>query len=296
MASIQKRVLWHVNRSPLKHVVKRLKLSLNGGEVRRRRELLSQVADAEPVAKFLKALERDGYVILDDLVPLQARQALLEAAEELVRSNVTSSNAFESNKSALWSHLIERAMTGGQLSADHAMTRFALLPEVIVLVSRMFGMVPRLDYVTVTHSVPVEEELAYSQLWHRDHDDVRVLKLFVYLTDVSDENDGPFSFIPAQYSDLEDFTIRSHRRDDELPAKLGFPNSMKAILGPKLTCFMVETTRCLHMGSRVAPGHSRLMYTATFFAPPRVFPEPDRVFFRVDSPLDEIEKAVIVPG
>jgi hypothetical protein len=294
MSSIKKRVLWHINRSPLKHVVKLAKSSFDGRDIRRRRELSYQLAGMENITAYAEALKRDGYVVLDTLIPLAARQDLLDATDLLARSNGQSRKAFDSGKSSLWSHLVEKAMSDGQLSADHAITRFALLPEVTGLVSKAFGMVPRLDYVTVTHSVPVDGELAYSQLWHRDHDDVRVLKMFVYLTDVADENDGPFSFIPGSHSDLENFSMRSHRRDDELPAKLGYPQSVKAIMGPKLTCFMVETTRCLHMGSRVAPGHSRLMYTATYFAPPRVFPEPTQGFFRVDIPLGEIEKAMLV--
>jgi len=41
---------------------------------------------------------------------------------------------------------------------------------------------------------------------------------------------------------------------------------------PRLTSFMVDTAKCLHMGSRMAPGHGRLLYTATFFAFPRMYP------------------------
>ena len=41
---------------------------------------------------------------------------------------------------------------------------------------------------------------------------------------------------------------------------------------PRLTSFMVDTAKCRHMGSRMAPGHGRLLYTATFFAFPRIYP------------------------
>ena len=60
---------------------------------------------------------------------------------------------------------------------------------------------PQLSDVLLTLSQPTENKpLSYSQLWHLDHDDKRVCKLFIYLTDVRDTKDGPLTFIPAPSS------------------------------------------------------------------------------------------------
>lgn len=55
-------------------------------------------------------------------------------------------------------------------------------------------------------------------------------------------------------------------------------DSAQAIRAPRLSAFMVDTARCLHMGSRVAPGHERLLYTATYISIPRLYPEPPPCF------------------
>jgi len=49
-------------------------------------------------------------------------------------------------------------------------------------------------------------------------------------------------------------------------------------MAPRLTEFMVNTSRCLHMGGRVAPGQERLLYTTTCFSLPRFYPEPTSRF------------------
>lgn len=155
----------------------------------------------------------------------------------------------------------------------------------------MFGEVPLLDYVLLTLSHSNYQDLSYSQLWHRDHDDVRTIKLFVYLTDVQSESDGPFTFLPGPVSDRFGFSLRSHRRDDEILPKVR-AGEVRTVIAPRLTTFMVETSRCLHMGSRTAPGHSRLLYTATYITVPRLFPEPPPRF-RLSGLETELERCVL---
>ena len=295
MASLSKRVLWHINRSPLRHGVKTIKRLAGQGDISHRRRLAELFPADDHGEKIVADVERDGFVLLDDYVSTELRTRLLEATEQLIAADDASERIFVSGKGSLWAHLVERAMEDGQLPSSHFYARFALQSEIVRLLTRLFGMVPRLDYVTVTHSLPMAGEPAYSQLWHRDHDDVRVIKLFVYLTDVNTVEDGPFSFLPAQISDRLGFSLKSHRRDDQLPTSINVASAKREIVGPRFTCFMVETSRCLHMGSRVAEGHQRLMYTATYFAPPRVFPEPRRAFFRADPAADVIERALLIP-
>ncbi|BBB12190.1 hypothetical protein [Sphingopyxis sp. FD7] len=295
MASLSKRLLWHVNRSPLKHGVKAVMQLAGQGDLPRRMRLARQLPVDERTERIAIDFERDGFVMLGDYIPEVQRSRLRDVTDDLIAAEKASERIFADTKSGLWSHLVERAMENGQLPSGHFYAQFALQDEIIRLVTRLFGVVPRLDYVTVTHSAPMVGEPTYSQLWHRDHDDVKVIKLFVYLTDVNTVEDGPFSFLPGPCSDRIGFSFKSHRRDDQMPRAVNIIDARREILGPRLTCFMVETSRCLHMGSRVAAGHERLMYTATYFAPPRVFPEPTRTFFRVDNAADEIERAFLTP-
>ena len=70
--------------------------------------------------------------------------------------------------------------------------------RVLAIVNRYMGMFARLKSFDLWHNVPVKDPNApeiSSQQWHRDYDDRRLVKLFVYLVDV-DESMGPFTYLP----------------------------------------------------------------------------------------------------
>lgn len=163
-------------------------------------------------------------------------------------------------------------MQDGRLSADNIFVQYALQPAVVNVIASALGEIPWLDYVLLSYSQHTGEELKSSQLWHRDHDDVRVVKLFSYLTDVEEDGDGPFTFLPRQSTDKFGYPLLgSHFPDDQVFEKVP-RGDVKVMKAPCLASFMVDTAKCLHMGSRMAPGHGRLLYTATFFAFPRMYP------------------------
>lgn len=61
------------------------------------------------------------------------------------------------------------------------------------------GAVPKiLDVSAWISTVPVTTDVDPAQRWHRDLDDWRACKLFVYLTDVGPEN-GPHQFVPGSH-------------------------------------------------------------------------------------------------
>ena len=172
------------------------------------------------------------------------------------------------------------------LPLENPFVAIAPQPELVSVVAAAMGEVPRLYYVLLTLSLSTNKELSYSQLWHRDHDDTKVIKLFFYLTDVLSPEDGPFTFIPTQASDKLGFRIKSHLSDDQIDHWIS-KTVVTAMYGSRLSAFMVETSRCLHTGSRVALGHERLLYTATYISAPRLYPEPPPRFLLdgEESPL-----------
>lgn len=291
--SLFRRALWHVNRTPAARGIKAgLRLAHRGEIARRRREgaLLPSDQAAMDLAERLRA---DGYAMADETIPRDARSKLAEAAGTLGLDADRDASVFASRKT-FWTSLVENAMVDGQLPASDPLVRFALHPSVLAPLAKRYGELPRLDYVAITHSTYAGPELKVSQLWHRDFDDTTVTKLFVYLTDVT-TCDGPFTFIPGPVSDRIGFRRRSHRSDAEVGLELDLAQA-RAIEGPALTGFFVETSRCLHMGSRVAPDGERLMYTATFISSPRIYPERPRNFFRLDGSESALERSVLTAG
>jgi hypothetical protein len=269
---LMSRALWHVNRSPLRYAVKTgvSAWHLNEKLERRRQAQLLNVSPAEKAKA--DDLNRDGYAVVTELMDPSIRQEFAEAGVTRLNSIEASEEKQTSTWKKFWVRLLDAEMKNGKLSADNIFVRYALQPAVINIVATALGEIPWLDYVLLSYSRYSGEDFSSSQLWHRDHDDVRVIKLFSYLTDVEDDGDGPFTFLPRQSTDKFGYPIRgSHFPDERVFQKV--PRSdIKVMKAPRLTSFMVDTAKCLHMGSRMSPGHGRLLYTATFFAFPRMYP------------------------
>ncbi len=259
----------------------------------RRQDLLASLpADAEVIA-CARRLGSDGYVMLDTLCEPEILEALdqhgtrkLERVADLALKQASMHKSF-------WVRLSDEDVRDGQFDLDNPLVRFALQPQILAVIAHALGEVPQLSDVLLTLSSDSDPGLKYSQLWHRDYDDVRTIKLFSYLTDVDSEADGPFTLIPGPVSDRQRFTRRTHV-EDAVVLRGGAVRPV-AITGRRLSVFAVETSRCLHMGSRMAPGHSRLLYTATFIQYPRLYPEPP-ARFRVGAEVDELTRTVLTPS
>ena len=67
-------------------------------------------------------------------------------------------------------------------------------------ISQYFGFEPVVRYISVwlDRPNPINDESIYTQKFHRDHDDVKLVKVFYYLNDVG-INNGPFQFIPNSH-------------------------------------------------------------------------------------------------
>jgi hypothetical protein len=287
-----RQILWHLNRLPTGHVVKAGLRAWYWRDLRQRKMLARRLPPDPRLDALAQAFNRDGYVLLESVADPELLLQIARAGEEKMnRANVAAVSQLESHKT-FWSRLLDDDMRDEALPIGSIFVRFALQPAVISVLARILGEIPRLDSVLLTYSRHTNAPLSYSQLWHRDHDDTRTIKLFVYLTDVDSIDDGPFSFLPAQASGrFTKFTRRSHKTDDAVFA-LAKPEEKVQVLAPRLSVFLVETSRCLHMGSRLAAGHTRLLYTACYFSAPRMYPA-GKPRFILDQPVDEVEGLVL---
>jgi hypothetical protein len=270
--SLLRRALWHANRTKLAWVVKGLASAVRFKEKASRREARrSYVADAGATACAAE-LASNGYTFVTALIAPEVLGELeRESLQRVARAGELSKQQALTHK-AFWVRLLDEDILDGAFDCDNAFVRMALQPRLVAMLGAYIGELPRLMDVLLTYSTPSDEPLSYSQLWHKDFDDVKTLKVFVYLTDVSQHEDGPFTFLPGPASDRVGFTLRSHLSDDEFFKRARRDETME-IRAPRLAAFVCETSRCFHMGSRVHAGHARLMYTATFISSPNVYPE-----------------------
>ena len=289
--SVFRRALWHANRTSLKWAIKSALSIVHARDKQARRLAARAYVPDESTLATAADLRSNGYAMVDKFVdPVllsELEQASLERvsrAEQLQKSQSMTHKSF-------WVRLLDQDRHDGAFDCDNVFVRFATQPGIVTLLSAYLKEVPRLTDVLLTYSLPSSAQESYSQLWHRDFDDVRTLKVFAYLTDVNDTDDGPFTFLPGPASDPIGFTLRSHLRDEALFSRVA-REDVREMCGARLTTFVCETSRSMHMGSRLRSGHSRLMYTATFISAPSVYP-PGNTRFSASRTLSGTERLLL---
>jgi hypothetical protein len=132
-------------------------------------------------------------------------------------------------------------------------------PEVLSLAGAYLGCCPTLSSVGLRWSFPSAAEASDVQRFHRDPDDWRFVKLFVYLTDV-DENSGPHVFV--QGSHRTDVERRARSYDMTKIEKVFGRDAAKTVTGGRGTAFMADTAG-IHMG-KPPSDRPRLMLIAQY--------------------------------
>ncbi|MEM8824957.1 MAG: hypothetical protein AAGF30_15225 [Pseudomonadota bacterium] len=138
---------------------------------------------------------------------------------------------------------------GSELLAEPDIADFVLSDALLGMASNYFGEVPVLSDVSLWWS-PTNDSQQESQCYHYDGEDRTQLKLFLHITDV-DERSGPFTYLDASTSAKIPATKRvSARLTDELVHKYVGADAAKRFMGPAGSLAFVDTSRCLHYGSR----------------------------------------------
>jgi hypothetical protein len=289
--SVFRRALWHANRTGAAGLIKGAVSLFHRADKAARAEAARAYAAGHDAPARASELGTRGLSMISDLVePGLLGELERESLARVARAEQARASQKETHK-AFWVRLLDDLMLDGAFDCDSIFVRFALQPAVVAVLASRLGELPRLTDVLLTYSTPADEALSYSQLWHRDFDDVRTVKLFAYLTDVNDVADGPFTFLPGPHSDRVGFSLHSHLSDPEFFGRAP-RDAVAQVKAPRLAVFMCETSRCYHMGSRVAAGHARLMYTATFISSPSVYPAgPPR--FRSTRALSAHERLLL---
>ncbi len=91
---------------------------------------------------------------------------------------------------------------GSDLSLDDPWFRVCASRRMLDIANSYVGLLTKLEYVDVWYSVPQPgtSERVASQKWHRDFNDRKLVKAFLYLVDV-DETMGPFEYVPGSAGD-----------------------------------------------------------------------------------------------
>jgi hypothetical protein len=131
--------------------------------------------------------------------------------------------------------------------------QFALSDRLIGLVVSHLGTLPRLQYLGLWLS-PAMAELRGSHRFHLDKPDAEIVSVFVNIDEVA-PGDGPLTFLPADESATVCRRTAYHRRrsgrlEDADVFGVVPPDSLVRLIGPAGSGGIVNTSRCLHLGSR----------------------------------------------
>ncbi len=138
-------------------------------------------------------------------------------------------------------------------------------PDLIDLASRILGCRPTIGYLAAWWSYATPIGAQEAENFHRDVDDWRFLKLFIYLSDVT-ADDGPHIYVQNSVSSPR---LREIRRfsNEEVVTSFGQENIL-TLVGPAGDAF-IENTFGLHKGQPVMRG-PRLIFQVVY----SMFPVP----------------------
>ncbi len=133
--------------------------------------------------------------------------------------------------------------------------------------------VDRCNFFVASHNTYAYErdEEVETNFWHKDRDGVKLVKIFIYLSDVSHES-GPHFFILGSHKKKPLRFVPQFRYEDKVIKKYFNNNNIFEICGDKGTCF-IEDTSGFHRGSKPINNNIRSILSFTYFTGPVYYDE-----------------------
>lgn len=225
-------------------LVRGLKHTLNPGQRSLRKTLASQMAVTHPI--------KDGYRLFQPLdfpeIPAVVAQCQKIAANKL-KDLPAVLKQYTQNKEDFLVTVLE----GKEFLSQLDLMRFAVSRPVLDQASKYFSSVPLLTSARLWLSPP-NQTLKSSQLFHVDVEDRTQLKMFINIGDITEEH-GPLAFLPTNTSDrvVKKIHLKKYsgmRLSDEKVLSLENQRQLIKLTGPAGSGGFVDTSRCLHYGSR----------------------------------------------
>lgn len=180
-------------------------------------------------------------------------------------------------------------------------TQWATEPQLLSIIENYIGVPIAFQGIHLRRDFANETPVT-TELWHRDKEDRHLIKIFLYLTDVKEEN-GPFEYVPANKMTfwqgcLTQLGVSLQRIRN--PEKFGVadsqmativpPSEWKQCAGPAGTVIFADAAKIFHHGKTRKEGRFALFFVYTAKEPLR--PQDcsqyhDRTFARPEPKLAE---------
>ena len=226
----------------------------------------------QPHQHTIAALREQGIVMAETsrFLTEGGRAALAEASSAIlatansdrVRAIIAGTETNQDKKD----FLINLVKYGKGVPPDEPLLRVALDQQLLEIAAGYLEMWPTLFSIAAWLNYPTDQPPLVSQLWHRDPEDLRILKVFIYLSDVK-EYSGPFSYIPGTqpFGAAVEQARRcgnSLRLSDEKVSKVFPPSTWKVCTGNAGSMILADTVG-YHRGGKPTSG-VRILATFTY--------------------------------
>ncbi|RYU92899.1 phytanoyl-CoA dioxygenase family protein [Emticicia agri] len=201
-------------------------------------ELKSTFINFNNLEKHVENMNKDGFTVVDFKLSPEKLNGILSYVEKLqcydpYRKNlgpIDPDNAPEETHTAHY----KRA----ELVGNPDILSIANDNGILALAQEFLGATPTISNINLWWSFGGRKQAEEAQLYHRDVDDWKFCKFFIYLTDVSPDN-GPHIYVRGTSSSPKLRKIRRYM-DNEIEDTFGKENVMKFV-EPKGSAFMVDT-------------------------------------------------------
>lgn len=248
----------------------------NPAQVRLRRAL---AADAEVSRHAALVVSKDDGFARFDMDTFDGMARVVSRCRALFdeRRSELSKQAFVLNPNKMF---LLSVLAGDDFCAHPDLLRFMVSRPILDVATRYLGAVPLLAGANLWWSPP-NRSAASSQLFHTDNEDWRQLKIFINLFDTEGAH-GPFTFLPATISAAAVKRNRyvTGRLTDEQVFAVASADELVRLTGPAGSGGFVDTSRCLHYGSR---GNTEDRLVLAF------------QFLRFDSPTESTSVLAVPP-
>jgi ectoine hydroxylase-related dioxygenase (phytanoyl-CoA dioxygenase family) len=248
--------------------------------------------------RIVAGLEQEGYAVVPfrELFPDEELAAAIEehGAAFAGRTEKALAEGNESIRVRPGKEFVVRLLSYGvDVGLEDPWFRACVSRRMLDVANTYLGLWSKLEYVDVWYSVPQPEgaERVASQRWHRDFNDRRLVKAFLYLVDV-DERMGPLEYVPGSAGDGPYASIWPWRPlGENYPSQEEFARrvpdaSVRTFTAPRGTLIFCDTSG-FHRGG-LSTTRPRVLATATYSSPASLAALTDRSY-RFTGSLDELD-------
>jgi hypothetical protein len=209
--------------------------------------LAGKVTPADKIV--IDELRAAGFVILPSPLPMTDE---LVTESRRILADYIAENKSDSEMSKLGIHFMASLLRDKTLSLDSIYLRYASQERLMTMASDYLGEAAYLSNVSLIYSFEDSQVPSSTQMWHRDYDDTRMFKVFVYCSDVDTPEDGALHVADRRAVKYMYRTPlhASRRFGDADFFKMADKSKTKALCGPSGTTLICDTHRAYHYGSR----------------------------------------------